>query len=90
MALTACSSDGSDSDDSAESSSSGGGSSGSGHGSAFATCDTILDACHALDTGDPGPIHDCHELAHGATSEQPCLDQKDACLAVCVTDGGHN
>jgi hypothetical protein len=59
-----------------------------GHTSPFATCNTIIQACHKLDVGE-GPIHDCHDLADGAKSDADCAAQKDHCLATCVeTDGG--
>lgn len=60
-----------------------------GHESQYPTCRIIMDACHELDTGD-GPIHDCHEVAHGATSDDPCVAKKDECLKTCVApaDGG--
>lgn len=64
-------------------------SSSGGHTSEFPSCEVIVEACHPLDMGE-GPIHDCHELAHEATSDEPCAAQKDACLATCVAspDGG--
>lgn len=78
----ACSSESGDDDTSSSSSGS------SGHAADYPTCQIISDACHALDTGDPGPVHDCHEVAHGATSDEPCVAKKDECLALCHGDGG--
>jgi hypothetical protein len=56
---------------------------GGAHTSAFASCQAILDACHEVDTGE-GPIHDCHDVAHDATSEETCAPKKAACLATCA------
>ncbi len=53
------------------------------HTSSFASCQAILDACHEFDTGE-GPVHDCHEIAHDATSEETCAPKKTACLATCA------
>jgi hypothetical protein len=59
------------------------------HYSSYPTCDAIIKACHPLDVGD-GPIHDCHDLGHGATSDAECAPKKDECLRTCVAtpDGG--
>jgi len=61
-----------------------------GHDSQYPTCRIIMDACHELDTGDPGPIHDCHDVAHDAKSDDPCVAKKDECLRTCAAsaDGG--
>lgn len=53
------------------------------HTSPYPSCQAILSACHELDTGE-GPIHDCHEVAHDATSEADCAPRKAECLATCV------
>ncbi|MBX3226735.1 MAG: hypothetical protein KIT84_39055 [Labilithrix sp.] len=59
-----------------------GGSSG-GHSSVYPACNDIIQACHPLDTGD-GPYHDCHDLAHGATSEAACTPRRDECVKLCT------
>ncbi len=53
------------------------------HTSPYPSCQAILSACHELDTGE-GPIHECHEVAHDATSEADCAPRKAECLATCV------
>jgi hypothetical protein len=58
-----------------------------GHSSLYPTCDEIIKRCHPLDVGE-GPIHDCHDLGHGAESDEVCVKQKDACFRVCVPDAG--
>ncbi|WP_146653862.1 hypothetical protein [Labilithrix luteola] len=61
-----------------------------GHTSPFASCQTIIDACHELDVGE-GPIHDCHEIGHDATEatgDGECVAKKDECLKTCVADAG--
>ncbi|MBS2012918.1 MAG: hypothetical protein JST00_08530 [Deltaproteobacteria bacterium] len=55
---------------------------GGAHSSAFASCQAILDACHEKDVGT-GPVHDCHELGHDATSDAPCAAKKDECVKTC-------
>lgn len=58
------------------------------HTSDFPSCQAIIDACHPLDVGE-GPIHDCHDVAHDATSDQACAAKKAECLKTCVaTDAG--
>lgn len=62
----------------------------SGHTSPFASCQTIIDACHELDVGE-GAIHDCHEIGHDATEatgDSECVAKKDECLKTCVADAG--
>jgi len=54
-----------------------------GHVTAFPICTEITHACHEVDTGDPGPIHDCHETAHGAKAESECSAVKDDCIQIC-------
>jgi hypothetical protein len=54
----------------------------SGHTTAFPACTEITQACHVVDVGE-GPIHDCHDLAHGASSEDVCLQKRADCLALC-------
>jgi hypothetical protein len=49
-----------------------------------------VDACHRVDTGEPGPIHDCHEKAH-ANDQTHCVDNGASCIAMCeaaASDGG--
>jgi hypothetical protein len=43
------------------------------HGELSAECQAIVDACHHKDTGDPGPVHDCHTVGHEG--------DRDACIA---------
>ncbi len=53
------------------------------HGTtSFATCLAIIDACHPVDPGT-GQIHECHEAAESATSDEACVAKKDSCLALC-------
>lgn len=47
-----------------------------------AECEAISDACHVVDTGQPGPIHDCHETAHNGTAEQ-CQAIAASCIPLC-------
>lgn len=66
----------------------------------MADCDAIIEACHDYDTGS-GPLSECHDLAHDATSNAVCLPERDRCVALCeaaaaatdagaaVEDGGH-
>jgi hypothetical protein len=62
-----------------------------------AECEPISDACHAVDTGDPGPIHDCHETGHDGTAAE-CTAAAANCIALCEAaaadggghDGGHD
>jgi len=55
-----------------------------GHTSPYPDCNAIIQACHQLDVGDPGPIHACHDTASGASSNADCTPHKADCLAVCV------
>lgn len=55
-----------------------------GHVSSYPSCQAIIDKCHPLDLGDPGPIHDCHELAHDATDDATCAAKKAECEKTCV------
>lgn len=57
-----------------------------------ATCQAIVDACHHVDTGDPGDIHTCHESAHGG-DEAYCNANQASCVALCeaaAMDAGHD
>jgi hypothetical protein len=58
--------------------------------SKYPSCQAIIDKCHELDVGDPGAIHDCHELAHDAPDDATCAAKKDECTKACVpaADGG--
>jgi len=58
-----------------------------GHTSPYPSCNAITQACHKFDVGE-GKIHDCHELAHGAKSDEPCAAEKVSCLALCVDEAG--
>jgi hypothetical protein len=53
-----------------------------GHTSKFPSCNEITTACHEVDVGE-GPIHDCHETAHGAKSDSDCAPRKENCLKIC-------
>lgn len=64
------------------------GGSSSGHGSIYPSCAAISDACHPYDDGTPGPIHDCHEVAHDDPTEPACASKKDHCLEICTGDAG--
>ncbi len=55
-------------------------------------CDAIVEACHDYDTGT-GPLTECHDLAHDATSNTVCLPERERCVALCeaaaaMTDAG--
>lgn len=56
--------------------------SGGVHSSPYPSCDAIIKACHLYDIG-PGPVHDCHDVGHGAKSDADCAPRKDACLKIC-------
>lgn len=58
-----------------------------GHTSPYPSCNAITQACHKFDVGE-GEIHDCHEIAHDAKSEEPCAARKNACLELCVDEAG--
>jgi hypothetical protein len=58
-----------------------------GHTSPYPSCNAITQACHKFDVGE-GAIHDCHDLAHAATSDEPCAAKKVGCLAICVEEAG--
>jgi hypothetical protein len=72
-----------------------------GHSSPFPACKAITSACHEVDTGEDGAIHECHDKAHGAKSDSDCTGIKDNCLKICAEakadagedhdggDGGH-
>jgi hypothetical protein len=53
-----------------------------GHTSPYPSCNEILEACHEVDVG-AGPVHDCHDQAHEATSDAPCVPVKANCLKIC-------
>jgi len=64
-----------------------------------AECVPITEACHDVDTGEPGPIHDCHETAHDGTAAD-CQAVASSCISLCEAaladagldgggDGGH-
>lgn len=54
----------------------------------FPDCDAIVEACHEVDPGT-GPIHDCHETAHDAASNEPCAPIRATCVMMCeAVDGG--
>lgn len=58
--------------------------------SPYPDCNAIAEACHPVDMGDPGEIHDCHEEAHGAKSNADCTPIKARCVEICGqnTHGG--
>ena len=68
-----------------------------GSGELSADCEAIMHTCHLVDFGNPGEIHDCHELAHH-NNAAACSALRDACIATCAaasdagsdgaTDGG--
>jgi hypothetical protein len=60
-----------------------------GHTSPYPSCNEITQACHSVDV-EEGPIHDCHDQAHAATSDPPCAQIKAQCLMICfaAADGG--
>jgi hypothetical protein len=64
-----------------------------------AECEPISDACHEVDTGEAGPIHDCHETGHDGTAAE-CTAVAASCISLCEAaaadagldgggDGGH-
>lgn len=58
-----------------------------GHTSPYPSCNAITQACHEFDVGE-GEIHDCHEVGHDSTSDEPCAAVKAKCLALCVAEAG--
>lgn len=50
--------------------------------SPYPACDAIIKACHEKDVGG-GPVNACHEIAHGATSDDACIPKKDECIKTC-------
>jgi hypothetical protein len=58
-----------------------------GHTSPYPSCNAITMACANFDVGE-GEIHDCHEKAHEATSDDPCVPLKARCLSLCVDEAG--
>ncbi len=54
-----------------------------GHTSPYPSCHAITQSCHEVDVGD-GPIHDCHDKAHGAAGEADCSGIKESCLRICA------
>lgn len=62
-----------------------------GHTSEYPVCKAIIDVCHEVDMGDPGQIHDCHEIAHNAAalkSDAKCVESRDVCVAICSAAHG--
>lgn len=56
-----------------------------------ASCQAIVDACHAVDDGTGGTAGECHTLAHEGKAEADCAAQKARCVAACeamTPDGG--
>ena len=54
----------------------------------FPDCGAIIEACHDVEPGS-GAAHDCHELAHDAASNDPCVAPRAMCVALCAAiDGG--
>lgn len=51
-------------------------------GASFASCKAIVDACHDVDEG-VGPVHECHDLSHEATTDEACAARKTECVATC-------
>ena len=58
-----------------------------GHGHELSPeCQAIVDACHEVDMGDPGPINDCHAAAHD-NDQTHCVDNGASCIALCEAAG---
>lgn len=53
-----------------------------GHTSPYPSCNEITAACHEVDV-EEGPIHDCHDKGHAATSDEECAPIKAECLRIC-------
>ncbi|MBK7585786.1 MAG: hypothetical protein IPI67_37065 [Myxococcales bacterium] len=54
-------------------------------------CVPIIEACHLIDDGTAGPVHDCHENAHEVWSAAQCTANGAQCIALCeaaTPDGG--
>jgi hypothetical protein len=51
-------------------------------GASFASCKAIVDACHDVDEG-VGPVHECHDLSHEATTDEACAARRTECVATC-------
>ena len=60
------------------------------HQLAFPSCQSIMDACHWLDQGRPGRIHECHELALDAQDDAACAARLDECIDVCSLGGSRD
>lgn len=54
------------------------------HQTKHPACQRIMDACHPLDQGRPGRIHECHELALDDLDEESCAARLEECLDVCT------
>jgi len=46
-------------------------------------CEAIMRACHPVDFGYPGEIHDCHGFAH-ENHASDCSAHRDECVAACL------
>jgi hypothetical protein len=58
------------------------------YGALAPSCKAIMDVCHKLDRGKPGPIHDCHEIAH-ENVDADCAAEETRCVAICqLPDAG--
>lgn len=57
-----------------------------GHTSPYPTCQKIITECHMYDVGE-GEVHDCHEVAHGASDDGACVAKKDDCSRICAAAG---
>lgn len=55
-------------------------------GASFASCKAIVDACHEVDEGT-GPVHECHDLSHEASTDEACAARKTECVAICTSAG---
>lgn len=56
---------------------------GCGGSSNDGSCERIVEACHAKDTGSGEP-HDCHEAAEAAdATDDACAAIEESCLAAC-------
>lgn len=58
-----------------------------------AECQSIIDACHSKDDGNPGRINDCHEFGHTGSQADCATAVSDGCITDCEAapdvSGGH-
>lgn len=56
-----------------------------------AECKPITEACHGVDHGTAGELHECHEGSHSEWTADECTANAANCIALCeaaASDGG--